>query len=287
MDITKNLIQFLPKSWTSYSTGVVARMQWPRNIQKKLNKKFVKTFGIDLSEAVLDLDEYSSIEEIFIRELKPGARKIDNAQVVSPADGKIIKSEKINADLAVQAKGMQYSTRELVFGVDQAPHSFAPSWFQTVYLAPHNYHRVHCPIDGNIKAIRHIPGKLWPVNEKFVNLVPQLFTTNERLVFDLVTPHGKQVYVVMVGALNVGRIVTRHCLSLMANGLDRQFLTKQREVNFQGDGPAVKRGDELGIFMLGSTVVTVFGNESVKNDEMLLLHEPMDVKMGQSLMKSK
>lgn len=285
MDLVKNLLQVWPKSWTSYSTGVIARLRFPGPIQSKLNRRFIKAFGINMEEAAESLQAFTSIEDIFIRELKAGARQIANSKIVSPADGKIVRSQPIRSDVAIQAKGKDYSAKELVFGSDGAPADFNPVWFQTVYLAPHNYHRVHSPVDGHIKTIRHIPGKLWPVNEKFVGLVPKLFTTNERLVFDIVTSEGKWVYVVMVGALNVGRIVTKHCLSLVANDLGRQFVSKQREVNFQGDGPAIKRGEELGVFMLGSTVVTIFDRESVNGEQLLLIDKPMDVKMGQSLMK--
>jgi hypothetical protein len=109
------------------------------------------------------------------------------AEVVSPADGMLVKSLPIQDGRAIQAKGISYSAESLVFGDQKSPSDFNPAWFQTVYLAPHNYHRVHSPVAGKLTAIRHIPGKLWPVNEQFVGLIPQLFTTNERLVFDIET----------------------------------------------------------------------------------------------------
>jgi phosphatidylserine decarboxylase len=284
MDAMKSLLVMTPKSAVSFLTGTVARLKFPKFFQKQLNLAFVKGFGIDMSEAQLNIDDLQSIEDVFIRQLKPGSRHIAEGQVVASADGKLVKSLPVVNGLAIQAKGVEYSAADLVFGKSDVPSQFEPGWFQTIYLAPHNYHRVHSPVDGKITAIRHIPGKLWPVNDKFVNLIPQLFTTNERLVFDIETPAGAHAYVVMVGALNVGRIITKHCSTLVANDLGRQLGSTQRDVKFPSGGPVVKKGDELGIFMLGSTVVVIFDKKEPFINKLKKVDSTQSIQLGESLM---
>ena len=285
MDAMKNLLVLTPKSAVSFFTGVVARLKFPKYFQKQLNFAFVKGFGIDMTEALSSLDDMRSIEDVFIRQLKPGSRHISDDPVIASADGKLVKSLPVINGVAIQAKGVEYSVGDLVFGNSALPSDFNPGWFQTIYLAPHNYHRVHSPIEGKITAIRHIPGKLWPVNDKFVNLIPQLFTTNERLVFDIETSSGAHAYIVMVGALNVGRIVTKHCSTLVANDFGRQLAAKQRDIKFGAGAPKINKGDELGIFMLGSTVVVVFDKKEAFMNHLKKVDHSENVRLGDSLMK--
>jgi len=269
----------------SLATGKVSRVKFPAVLQKKLNSKFVDTFQIDLAEASHSLDDFESIEDLFTRELKPGARPIASGEIVSPADGMLVKSLPIKDGEAIQAKGLSYSAEELVFG-DQSPNpTFDPAWFQTVYLAPHNYHRVHSPVEGRLTAIRHIPGKLWPVNEQFVGLIPRLFTTNERMIFDIETKSGGKVYIAMVGALNVGRIATKHCLDLVTNTTSRQVLPTQREIVFSDSQISIQKGEELGVFMLGSTAVVVFDRKTPDIDRLKIVDSAQVVQYGQSMIQ--
>lgn len=285
MSPLKYILSVTPKSLLSLATGSVSRVKFPGVLQKKINSKFVSTFQIDLSEAAHRLDEFASIEDLFTRELKPGARKIAVADIVSPADGMLVKSLPIHNGEAIQAKGISYSAEQLVFGDQASTSSFDPAWFQTVYLAPHNYHRVHSPVEGRLTAIRHIPGKLWPVNEQFVGLIPKLFTTNERMVFDIETKSGGKVYVAMVGALNVGRIATKHCLDLVTNTTSRQVRPTQREIVFSDSKITIQKGEELGIFMLGSTAVVVFDRKTQGIDRLKIVDSAQVVHYGQSLIQ--
>ena len=285
MSPLKYILSVTRKSLLSLATGSVSRVKFPGALQKKINSKFVSTFHIDLSEAAHRLDDFESIEDLFTRELKPGARKIAGADIVSPADGMLVKSLPIKNGEAIQAKGISYSAEQLVFGDQPSTSMFDPAWFQTVYLAPHNYHRVHSPVEGRLTAIRHIPGKLWPVNEQFVGLIPKLFTTNERMVFDIETKSGGKVYVAMVGALNVGRIATKHCLDLVTNTTSRQVRPSQREIVFSDSKINIQKGEELGVFMLGSTAVVVFDRKTQGVDRLKIVDSAQVVHYGQSLIQ--
>ena len=183
--------------------------------------------------------------------------------------------------MAVQAKGIDYSVSELVFGDSTPTPGFSADWFTTVYLAPHNYHRVHSPVSGTITQMRYIPGELWPVNKPAVNYVPKLFCRNERLVFTIETPKGK-VHAVMVGALNVARMVTDHWPSLVTHSMVKATAGKMLEkTNVTID---IKAGDELGTFMLGSTVVLVFETGSVEASKMQKQETSEKILMGKSLL---
>jgi phosphatidylserine decarboxylase len=285
LSLIKNVLTLTPKSVLSLATGAISRLKFPAGLQKSLNAQFVNTFKINMSEAAMPMESFRSIEDLFTRELKAGARSISAAEVVSPADGMLVKSLPIQDGRAIQAKGISYSAESLVFGDQKSPGDFNPAWFQTVYLAPHNYHRVHSPVAGRLTAIRHIPGKLWPVNEQFVGLIPQLFTTNERLVFDIETPTGAKVYVVMVGALNVGRIATKHCLDLVTNTSIRQVRASQREIVFQDSKIGIPKGEELGIFMLGSTAIVVFDRKFPGVDRLKMVDAAQVVQYGDSLIQ--
>jgi phosphatidylserine decarboxylase len=277
-------IGYLPQNLLSLTVGGIVRAKLPKFIAKPVNKLFVKAFGINMTEAEKPLAEYRTIEDVFTRRLSPGARKVGQG-LVSPADGRLVKSEAVQAGRGVQAKGRTYSLSDLVFGKTQpVPEDFKPGWFVTVYLAPHNYHRVHTPSAATVKALRYIPGKLWPVNDAAVKTVPSLFCTNERLVFDLVLPGGGKIWAVMVGALNVGRMESPILPNFVSNSAGRQF--SELGVQETALEHCLSAGDELGTFMLGSTVVLVLDQEATKIFNPIALTESRDVRMGQSLSRS-
>ncbi len=236
------------------------RVKLPRFLQKRANIIFSKVLKISLLESAKNSEEFQSFEEVFTRKLKPHSRPVQDL-CVSPADGKLIYSEASVKDHATQIKGIQYSLSEL------CGQSVDAAWFFTVYLAPHNYHRVHSPISGNLESIEHIPGFLWPVHEGAVRYVPQLFCKNERVIFKLKSGQGF-VFVVMVGAFNVGRITTDFWPEFTANTFKHSRSTK----NFEHS--PITAGDELGVFQLGSTVVVILDKIAhtrfqLKNDPML------------------
>jgi phosphatidylserine decarboxylase len=268
-------LKLVPQNMVSYGVGKITRIELPAPAQFVVNKTFSKVFNIDLSEAEHPLEHYKSVEEVFCRRLKEGSRDIAGT-LISPADGTLERSSPVKERRALQAKGLEYSLAELVFGNETSPESF--KWFTTVYLAPHNYHRVHAPVAGTIKKLRYIPGELWPVNKPYVARLPRLFCRNERLVFDIETGHGT-VHVVMVGAFNVGRMVTPFLPDFATNdyhssGAFDVTLSKSQ---------AVAAGDELGTFMLGSTVVLVFDEKATDHFKPRSVENRQSIKMGESL----
>ncbi len=140
----------------------------------------------------------SSVLKMFSPRVKAGMRSVQG-KYASPADGTLVRSVPLIANRCLQVKGIEYNAAELAGGQERDW-----AWATTVYLAPHNYHRVHAPFSGRLRQVRYIPGTLWPVNERFVSLVPQLFVKNERLVFEFELEHGAQAAVVMVVHLTWG-----------------------------------------------------------------------------------
>jgi phosphatidylserine decarboxylase len=281
------LLKLVPKNLLSFLTGFIVRIRFPLPISRWLLETFVRHFKINMAEAERSIDEYATIEDVFTRKLKPDCRPLAGP-VVSPSDGFLAHSGPCRGDRALQVKGNFYSLEELVFG-PKGPEGrlFDPGWSTTVYLAPHNYHRVHSPISGILRRVRYIPGELWPVNTAFVNIVPNLFSRNERVVFEIEADDHSQVEVVMVGALNVGRIVTPFVPGLASNELHR-LVDNGTKVFPLGREVAIAVGDELGTFLLGSTVVIVFDKQFVERHPLLAAATPnLPIQLGESLLEPK
>lgn len=272
-----SLGKLIPLNLVSQITGRLARWEAPEPVNRFVCRSFVKIFGIDMSESAESLDELRTIEKIFTRSLKPGARVIEGP-LCSPADGVLSCSGPATNGQAVQAKGLSYCLSELVFGTknhDELAH------YTTIYLAPHNYHRVHSPISGKLLRMRYFPGELWPVNRPFVKFAPRLFIRNERLVFDIEDSKSKgRIHLVMVGALNVGRIVSPFWEGFATNGLKTQRKVQEKAMT---EPVAIKIGDELGTFMLGSTVVLAFDKKVADFYQLVETQKASPVKMGQRL----
>jgi phosphatidylserine decarboxylase len=275
-------MRLLPQNSISYLVGAAVRVRLPKVLQIPVNRAFVSAFGLDMVEAAKPLSDYASIEEIFTRALRPNERKI-NGHFVASADGVLEMSRAASqGQQAIQAKGLSYSLSELVTG--DASQDIGARWFTTIYLAPHNYHRVHSPVTGQVTAIRYIPGRLWPVNKPAVRAVSQLFCRNERLVFDVTLEGGAKVWVVMVGAFNVGRMTTRLDAEFVTNALSRQVSFAAGPITKQlARPPNLKAGDELGVFMLGSTTVVVLDEPATQSLCPREVLTPGPVTMGQNL----
>ena len=272
----------VPQNLVSYAVGAAVRLKFPKPMQNLINQSFVSGFGLNMGEASQDIQDYNSIEEIFTRALKPDQRKIEGRYVAS-ADGILERSEASESgDTAIQAKGLTYSLSEVVTGDPSA--RIDAQWYTTTYLAPHNYHRVHAPFTGKVTRLRYIPGRLWPVNKPAVRTIANLFGKNERLVFDFELEGGGLGWVVMVGAFNVGRMTTRLDPDFVTNAVSRQLGTSEgvREIALK-DAPQVNAGDELGIFMLGSTTVVVLDRKARQTLNPVVRAEPATIRMGQSL----
>jgi phosphatidylserine decarboxylase len=239
-------------SWPPLSrlVGRLADLRLPRPLLLPLIRAYVRAYGVDLSEAALPADAYPSFSAFFTRRLRAAARPIETEPgvVVSPSDSRLASIGRVPEDGRLeQVKGDRYSL-EALLGSSGDAEALRGGQHATLYLSPSMYHRVHSPVDGRIVGWRYVPGLLFPVNAMGVRSVPGLFTRNERVVVLIETePHGR-VAVVLVGATNVGRI---------------QLAFAELETN-RGRAPgrvappqpvAVRRGDELGVFNLGSTVV--------------------------------
>ncbi len=276
--MTNGLARILPLNALSWLTGKISETALPPALQKPLNKGFAKIFGIDIDEAEMPPDDYPSIEDFFTRRLKPGARPI-SGELCSPADGLLSISGLSENATAIQAKGLTYSLKELMFGNDPAE-AISLKFWATIYLAPHNYHRVHSPISAILKTIRYYPGELWPVNRPSVGFTPRLFTRNERLVFDLETAGGT-LYLAMVGALNVGKMTSPFLPHFATN--KSPLKTESQQIFCLDQPQSIKAGQELGTFLLGSTVIIAFDEALANGYRMDKAWPSRPIRMGEAL----
>jgi len=264
----------IPKNLLSRAVGAAAHARLPSPITRTSVKAFAKAYGIDMDEAEHPISEYRTIGELFTRRLKPGVHTIDRRPgvAVSPADGHVSNSGRIRDGRLIQVKGRTYGIAELLGDAEDGKRFENGAWV-TVYLSPRDYHRVHHPVEGRLTAARYIPGHLWPVNAAAVNRVDELFCVNERVVTFVDSPMG-EVASIMVGATSVGYMTMAYDDELVANR-GRPRAHKQ-----YGDEMRVTRGDELGMFRLGSTVVVVFADPSVLPEA---LAEGQPIRIGDAI----
>ncbi len=238
----------LPKHALSRFGGWLASSERPW-IRRALIGWFMRNYPIDLSEArVYRPEGFTSFNDFFTRALKPEARPIapGGDTIVCPADGQISQFGSITKGQLLQAKGIEYSLQELTGIEDDG--AFEGGSFATVYLAPHNYHRVHLPLAGTLTTTTAIPGELFSVNAATSRGVANLFGRNERLVCHFDTAAGEML-VVFVGALIVASIET------VWPGPASPY---RRRVSQQVTPTAFAKGDEIGRFLLGSTAIVCF-----------------------------
>ena len=245
----------IPQHGLSRLVGMLARSEVPW-IKTTFISLFMKRFGIDLSEAQIeDPDRFETFNAFFTRALKPDARPLeasDAADIACPADGAVSQLGAIRANQVFQAKGHDYSLYDLLGGDSALASEFTNGQFATIYLSPRDYHRVHMPVTGTLRETRYVPGDLFSVNEATANGVPNLFARNERLVCIFDTEHGPAA-VILVGAMIVAGIET--VFSGQVTPLPKQVVT----TDYQRTAPiTLEKGDELGRFLLGSTVVLLF-----------------------------
>lgn len=242
----------LPKNAFSRLCGVIAGLMLPAVILKPLIYLFIKAFEVDMSDAHLTVPQYSTFNAFFTRHLKDGARPIPSAHdvLVSPVDGTIGQFGTIENGLLIQAKDLEYTLADL-FDDPVKAEAYEGGGYITIYLAPYNYHRIHSPVKGHVHHCSYIPGNLWTVSSVGVNNIPRLFAQNERIISYLETASG-ECAVVKVGATVVGKI--KVCYHSIESNLFRA-----KRTGFPLQQPYfVDRGDELGLFELGSTVICCF-----------------------------
>lgn len=234
---------------------------------------FAKLVGADPAEAEHPIDRYESVLDFFTRRLRPGARPVDPdpSALVSAVDGRILAEGPVGDGRLVQSKDRRYPLAALLEDEAEAARMTGGAYV-TVYLSPRDYHRIHAPADGRIESARVIPGALWPVNDMGTRFKRDLFVANRRVVTALDTERFGRVLVIMVGATNVGAI-----RATFDPELTRDFGAPRRRD--YDPRPEVARGDELGIFELGSTVIVV-----TEAPVRLIDRTPGDgVRMGQRL----
>jgi len=214
---------------------------------------FIGRYGVNMAEAQQpDPAAYQSFNEFFTRPLKQGARALAASTWVSPVDGAISQLGPIRKDQVFQAKGHSYSTTALVGGDAALAKQFEDGHFATLYLSPKDYHRIHMPCDGRLLRMIHVPGELFSVNPATARGVPGLFARNERVVCLFETPHGPMV-LTLVGATIVGSMATtwHGVVNPPRPGQIRDWRYDDQAISF-------RQGDEMGRFLLGSTVVMLF-----------------------------
>lgn len=230
-------------------------------IKNTFIKWFVKRYQVDMSLALEeDPLAYESFNAFFTRALKPDARPIHNhpQSIVCPADGAISQIGKIQEGRIFQAKGQSYSVLELLGGEEDLAAQFIDGSFATVYLSPRDYHRVHMPYGGKLRAMVSIPGELFSVNTATANKVPRLFARNERAAAIFDTDIGPMA-VVLVGAMIVAGIET------VWDGQIAPFASREVATSlYPYQNIKLKKGDEMGRFKLGSTAIILFAKDKVE-----------------------
>jgi phosphatidylserine decarboxylase len=242
----------LPKQALTVLAGRVAGAQGGR-FTSRLIRWFVQRYDVNMEEALNpDMASYPSFNEFFTRALCEGARPLADADFICPVDGAISQFGTIEHDQIFQAKGHRYSTTALVGGDSALAARFEHGSFATLYLSPRDYHRIHMPCDGRLMRMIYVPGALFSVNPTTARGVPGLFARNERVVCVFESAHGPFV-LTLVGATIVGSMAT-----VWHGVVNPPRSQTVREWRYDDQEIVLKKGEEMGRFLLGSTVVMVF-----------------------------
>lgn len=274
------ILDVLPRERITRLVGRVAERPVPRAVLDPVLSAYVKAFRVDLDEAQVPAAGFASFNDFFTRRLRDGVHRVDAdpRAVVSPSDGRLDDAGAIDAESRFYIKGRDYDAVELLGSAAEAAR-FNGGRYAIVYLSPRDYHRVHSPVDGVARGVRHMPGTLYPVNAIGVEHVPRLFARNERVVVNVETERFGDVAVVFVGAFIVGRIT----LTIDAPPRPPHGGAPTERVFDPAVAPRLSRGDELGAFLLGSTVVMLF-QKPPKGDWNTDRATPFGpVRMGQSI----
>lgn len=262
-------------SCLSRAFGKFAGCKFPKPIQKIVNKAYIKMMKVDLNEFA-PYETYESLNALFTRQLvKPREFDKNENVLISPCDAFISEKGIIKAFQALQIKGFIYKINELLGErIDtKNKEKLEDGEYLNFYLSPKDYHRYHVPVDMKVTKAVHIPGKLYPVNFKWLRKVTQLFIQNERVVLECYTKEQKLFYMIFVGALNVGK---------MSFTFDNNIQTNVKASQVQEylyEDLELKKGDELGRFEMGSTIVMFFEKEAFT----LTCNKDVSVKFSQSI----
>lgn len=240
---------FLPKRAITQLMGRLANLEGG-SLTTAVIRWFIQRYQVNMNEALnADPASYRTFNEFFTRELKPGARPLAQADLICPVDGAVSQLGGIAGDQVFQAKGHSYSTRALIGGDQALAQKFQDGHFATIYLSPRDYHRIHMPCAGKLLRMIYIPGDLFSVNPTTARAVPGLFARNERVVCEFEGDFGPFV-MVLVGATVVGSMATAwHGI------VNPPRIGQIKTWNYQNQNICLNQGDEMGRFLLGSTIV--------------------------------
>lgn len=261
----------LPQRLLTQLAGALGNCRWPW-LKNYLIRYFIGRFDVDMHSAIIENPyDYPNFNSFFTRQLKPEARPIAEGKesIACPVDGSISQIGNIHENRIIQAKGFDYSLISLLGGNEQLAHLFENGKFATLYLSPKDYHRVHMPFDGKLRETLFIPGRLFSVNTETTENVPQLFAKNERLVCIFDTELGPMA-VILVGAMLVGSIETVWHAKTDTNKITRETYASSLKL---------AKGQELGLFKMGSTVILLFANNKISWLDTLVANS--SVRMGQ------
>ena len=249
----------IPKQALTVLAGKLAGAQ-AGGLTTAVIRWFVGRYGVNMAEAANpDIASYASFNEFFTRPLKADARPLAEADFLCPVDGAISQFGPIERDQIFQAKGHQYSTTALVGGDRELAARFENGHFATLYLSPRDYHRIHMPCDGRLTRMVYVPGALFSVNPTTARGVPGLFARNERVVCVFESAHGPFV-LTLVGATIVGSMAT-----VWHGVVNPPRPGVVREWRYDGETAVnLKKGEEMGRFLLGSTVVMLFPKQTLR-----------------------
>lgn len=225
---------------------------WFKNL---IISTIIKQYRVNMAEAAeMNLDYYSSFNAFFTRLLRNGVRPISESDIVSPVDGVVSQVGLVTSGQIVQAKGQEYSVLALLGGDDAVTSEFVGGQFATIYLSPKDYHRIHMPVTGTLRKMRYIPGKLFSVSPRTARAVPDLFARNERVAVTFDTDFGPMV-MVLVGAIFVGSMET-----IWAGQITPNYGKVIQQWTYDGEQAiTIEKGQEMGRFNMGSTVVVLVG----------------------------
>jgi phosphatidylserine decarboxylase len=268
--------RMVPKRAVSGAISWGVSLGIPAPLRTLMLSRFARIYGIDVTEAEKPISEYAGFDEFFTRKLRPGARPIDAlpGRVNSPADGTIVECGLATAGKLLQAKGSHFDLAGLL-GDAKAAQRLEGGAYLITYLSPKDYHRVHSPVGGLVVGWRHVPGTLFSVGAASIRREPELFVRNERFITLIEMDGGGLVAVVMVAAVGVGHVTVSYDPEV-ATHRSEFFRAALRHRQYDDPKP-IRRGEELGIFHLGSTTIVVFEPGRVELDA---LAAGASVKMG-------
>lgn len=268
------LFHLYPHHFVSRITFWLTRLKTP--LKNPAIRIFIRVFDVDMSEAIHQYpQEYASFNDFFTRKLIVGTRPVasESNSIACPADGRISQISTYENDRVIQAKGQYFSMQQLLGGVTEYNALCDGGHFATIYLSPKNYHRVHMPYDGVLVEMIHIPGRLFSVAPYSAEVIKELYSRNERVASIFETDIGYMA-VVMVGAVNVAAIeMAWEGLVTPPSG---KTIHRKKYSNV-----SLKKGDELGIFNMGSTAIIAFESKKIEWHKNLELQQT--IQMGQSL----